>query len=545
MKINLTKSKAIWFGSKRESEDILLPHLGLIWSKKFTLLGIEFDNGLTDLKKNVDEKIVVMENTMNSWLYRNLTPFGKVAVIKSLVLSKLSYTTLVCPLEPSIEKKITKAIFAFIWGNKPDKIKREFAYLPHVSGGLNVPNINDFWKSLRFSWIRRLLISENVWTKILNLNLGQNKTIFDLIYGGPEAITIMAKTLNNHFWKNTLKAFSEIQKAIQFNQMDQILDFNVFGNCLFNRGNTFLNKEEYISLWNKQLFQVRDYIELRGNDLCVLSRNDFNSKYNVNIDFLSYHRLETSLQSALRRAPRVEHDVILREGPNQSIMRNLAFKSTKGCGDFYRVLRYKNNLNTGTNSAERKWAGILGCTYDIRTWNKIWKLHLQSEYTNKFKWMQLQILRNVLPTNKIINIFKPNISAQCSYCGIAEETIKHLFWECNIVQRFWDQVSTIIQRNTGKNIMSQKNIIFGDTTTPGDSLQNIFIMMGKTFIWKRKFFDKNLYFDQFRVFAKSAISDIILALLSLEKFQPESLEWTNILEEMNINLDLLKLQLSE
>ena len=60
---------------------------------------------------------------------------------------------------------------------------------------------------------------------------------------------------------------------------------------IFKRRNTLLNKEDYISLWNKHLFQVRDYIELRGNDLCVLTRNDLNRKYNVNIDFISYHRL--------------------------------------------------------------------------------------------------------------------------------------------------------------------------------------------------------------------------------------------------------------
>ena len=34
---------------------------------------------------------------LNGWLYRHLTPYGKIVVIKSLALSKLSHIALVVP----------------------------------------------------------------------------------------------------------------------------------------------------------------------------------------------------------------------------------------------------------------------------------------------------------------------------------------------------------------------------------------------------------------------------------------------------------------
>ena len=542
LKINLSKSKAIWFGSEINSEVILLPHLGLLWSKTFSLLGLEFDNALLNMKKNIVEKMKVIEKMLNSWLYRNLTPFGKVAVIKSLALSKLSYLALVCPLDSCIEKKMTKMMFDFIWNKKPDKIKRDFAYLPVGMGGLNAPNISDFWKSLKFSWFRRFFTSENIWIHILVENLGIGKDLRDIMYGGPEMIKKMASTIKNAFWKETLAAIAEIQISIQFNKSEKILEFNIFGNYLFKVGNRLIQKGEFIYIWNKKLYQVLNFVEFRDHGLQVLSRQEFNNKYSLNIDFISYHRIESAIRSALRVAAGVQQEDIFEGGPHQPILRNLAFKNIKGCADFYRSIRHKKVLNVGTHSAEMKWAGSLGIFFDIRTWNKIWKMHLQTEYTNKIKWLQLQILRRVLPTNKIVNKFKPEISNNCAYCGEYEETVEHLFWECAIVKQFWTQIYSFIERIVGPKVCLKKKILFGDTDTKGNSLTNIFIIMSKNFIWQRKFSAKTLYVEHFFSYARLFLSDVILKLISLNKFEPISAEWSNTVTQLQIDLEYVKAQ---
>ena len=117
LKVSASKTKAVWFGSKSNSDQRLCQDLGLKWVNKFTLLGIEFDCSLSEMSNNFIEKIEKMEKMLSNWSYRYLTPFGKITVIKSLGLSKLSHIALVLP-NPTKEmiKRVESAFYTFLWG---------------------------------------------------------------------------------------------------------------------------------------------------------------------------------------------------------------------------------------------------------------------------------------------------------------------------------------------------------------------------------------------------------------------------------------------
>ena len=57
LKISLNKTKAVWFGKGFDLNRKLCPELQLNWSKKFTLLGISFDNNLDEMHMNFANKI--------------------------------------------------------------------------------------------------------------------------------------------------------------------------------------------------------------------------------------------------------------------------------------------------------------------------------------------------------------------------------------------------------------------------------------------------------------------------------------------------------
>ena len=69
----------------------------LIWTDRFRLLGVDFDSDLAHMDTNFKTKIEDIEKLFKSWLFRHLTPLGKVTVVKSMALSKLSHLVLVCP----------------------------------------------------------------------------------------------------------------------------------------------------------------------------------------------------------------------------------------------------------------------------------------------------------------------------------------------------------------------------------------------------------------------------------------------------------------
>ena len=57
LKILVTKTKAIWFGKDADSDLKLCKEENLVWSRTFSLLGLDFDNKLENMKKNYSEKI--------------------------------------------------------------------------------------------------------------------------------------------------------------------------------------------------------------------------------------------------------------------------------------------------------------------------------------------------------------------------------------------------------------------------------------------------------------------------------------------------------
>ena len=153
LKISYSKTKALWFGSKNGSEEILCPDLGLKWDNKFKLLGIEFDSNLDNTLTNFNDKIMKLSKVLGNWSYRYLTPFGKATVVKTLGLSKLSHLALVLP-NPTKDmiKQIETMIFKFIWSGKSEKVRREDAKLPVKLGGLSVPDVSKYWTAFKFSW---------------------------------------------------------------------------------------------------------------------------------------------------------------------------------------------------------------------------------------------------------------------------------------------------------------------------------------------------------------------------------------------------------
>ena len=99
LKINLEKTNVIWIGSKKHSQDKICVKWGLKWgSNTFKLLGITFSVDL-DLMivLNYKPRLKEIENTINRWSKQTLTPFGKITIIKALIISKLNHLFLAIP----------------------------------------------------------------------------------------------------------------------------------------------------------------------------------------------------------------------------------------------------------------------------------------------------------------------------------------------------------------------------------------------------------------------------------------------------------------
>ena len=126
LKMNVSKTKSAWIGSKHFSEQTICPELKLDWVHSFTALGITYDthdlNNITE--NNCSEKLSDIDNLLARWNRRNLTLMGKILIVKSLAISKIVHFLIALPT-PKHEffRELNKKLYHFIWNHKPPKIK--------------------------------------------------------------------------------------------------------------------------------------------------------------------------------------------------------------------------------------------------------------------------------------------------------------------------------------------------------------------------------------------------------------------------------------
>ena len=88
-------------------------------------------------------------------------------LVKTLALSKLTYSATMLPLPKDIVKHIETLIDKFIWNGKKRKIKKQILYNSTVEGGINQTNLQAYFEAIKASWVPRILRQTNQpWTCI-------------------------------------------------------------------------------------------------------------------------------------------------------------------------------------------------------------------------------------------------------------------------------------------------------------------------------------------------------------------------------------------
>ena len=105
-------------GSKTNCKVKYMPQLNIIWNPdKFQILGVWFSTNLKECEHlNYDEKLSEVKLLFKIWLKRLITPAGRVAVLKSLILFKLVHLWILLPnkLSGTIKAAIPQSKASFV-----------------------------------------------------------------------------------------------------------------------------------------------------------------------------------------------------------------------------------------------------------------------------------------------------------------------------------------------------------------------------------------------------------------------------------------------
>ena len=129
--------------------------LGIKWPMEpIKSLGVFFthDKKLLHLK-NFSEKIDDIKKLINIWSSRGLYIYGKVTLIKSLLIPKIVYISSLLPTPEYVIKELNQLLYKFLWKGK-DKVTRASVINDYEEGGIKMIDIESLIKSLRLSWLR-------------------------------------------------------------------------------------------------------------------------------------------------------------------------------------------------------------------------------------------------------------------------------------------------------------------------------------------------------------------------------------------------------
>ena len=124
----------------------MLPEFNLECNpQNFSIQGVTFTTDLNNMTdRNINKHMNKIRTEIESWKKRNLTPFGKVTLIKAIFISRIVHILAALP-NPSEETVLTlQLIFNFLWNEKQNKIRKDIAYRPLDKGGLGMLDVKKF-----------------------------------------------------------------------------------------------------------------------------------------------------------------------------------------------------------------------------------------------------------------------------------------------------------------------------------------------------------------------------------------------------------------
>ena len=370
-----------------------------------------------------------MDTKLNMWQTRDLTLFGRTMLVKTLGISKLVYAASMLCVPEMVIKTVQAKILKFLWKNKKDKVKRSVLYQSLSHGGLNFPNFHTVIKSLRLSWLGRLLNCTNneSWQAIPNDFFNR--------YGGLSFLlkcNYDSKKLDENlplYYREMLDYFKELRAGHPDIYKSEFILWN-------NKEITIENKSIFWAHLSEQgICFVHDLLDNNGK---FLSLENVQRKYNVHLNFFQYFQLIAAIPSYLKKNAQetaVTNRNILNERDVFYLSENKALYLTKlRYKDYYNLFQ-ENNMKEPT--AVKSWTRLF--PNFAHGWKQIFNTIYQTTADNKLREFGFRFLHRILVTNRELKRFKIRSDDICAQCKNSD-SLEHTFLECPINVKFYQEI---------------------------------------------------------------------------------------------------------
>ena len=443
----------MWVGYDVENRRQICEELPIQWVSQMKVLGIIFENNLQNMSRtNLDRKLDEIKAVINTWKRRHLTIYGKICVIKTLLLPKLTHLFSALPNPPpEFMQALNTIFFNFVWNGKRDKISRKSLVQPVESGGAGMVDIQLYLKSLKVSWVRRQLQSGNQWARLFECKISKGECI----------------------WDRNSRSLRRFGASIQFNRFwCDVNEAVLISKCLTG-----------IIINVKLHHAACGTLTTVNSDGNILSFEEAKLQYGMTGVQFEYD----CLVSSLPRTWRVVQKTKL-YGP--LIDPSLAFIISETYGVKHIYLKMIDQL---MGEHMHKWESKWNQTFTNIAWKDVYKNNMQATSSMYYRSVQYKIITRIHVTQRVLYRIGATESNSCNRCRGTEDNIEHKFWDCRCVQTFWEAIKNWLVTNqileTGLNLNAQTVLLGLGAST----LVNHVIVVAKTIIAKSLFKPEGSY----------------------------------------------------
>ena len=472
LSLNSNKTMAIWLGSRRNSSVKHMPHLHMDWNPdKFKILGIWFTNDLKNcVEMNYNDKFLEIKKMYKIWLKRQITPLGRVAVLKSLILSKITHLWLLLPNPPDkLVNELQKSVFYFTWNKKQDRINRNTSVKNLTHGGIGIPDIKKQMHALKLTWIKKLIWGTHKWKQFM-CHLFPKVSLLERLGSDMPDLSML-----NAFWKDVFKAYRMLGSKQEIDSVREFCAEPLFCNHNVKIG----GKSIFYEKWIENEVQVHNIGHLVSDDGTFLSYASFTEKFGNITDFVTYSGCISAVKMYARRTGVVIFDNSVSEF---SKLVAIVRSSPRGGRHFYDSLCH-NNL---VPNCCKKWEDKL--QREIK-WSETFK-KIQKVKDVKLQWFQVRIVHRILATNVMLQKMSVSGTDKCSFCAQERENIQHILWKCPYVASFWESFQNTLNEKC-ENIslsLTENIVLFGhDRYFKSDNLFDLLMLLAKFYIYTCRF----------------------------------------------------------
>jgi len=408
------------------------------------LLGVEIHSELEQtVKVNYKTAMDCMKKSIDHWSKRHMSLAGKIAVIKTMVTSKVVYIMSLLP-SPPLEywETLNSMLFSFLNNGGSDKIRRKSVIGEYADGGFNMIDIVSQNQAIKANWLFKVASYKGAWVDTIK-DIYDNIDLKYLLRCNLKTKDIPFAPKQCKHWLENLKIWCKL------NYREDITNWaDIVNQSLWLNSHILVNNKP---LWNAYWYEkgIRWLGDLLNeNTGHLLTHTEFDNKFQVNSTFIEYWGIIKAIPREWRRIVRVSDRV------NTEIdFVNLADKiwdSTSPVKDMYKILvkskfipqkdkwgKWKEDLNVDFPEEAFLRAMAYGRTATIN--NK-----LRSFHYNFF-------VRNVTYGVRLYHM-KISRSPNCIYCGQVD-TLMHRYWKCDWTIRLWNKVSDILSSYKGRKVV--------------------------------------------------------------------------------------------